>query len=101
MQIFSLMFTQMCAYVNLFILFAALENSVPKAGTEEISLKLTTLPNESPPGSETECLKTQTEGATAKVIISGHTRREFLFFHCYCNLTHSACVFALLMLAFF
>ncbi|XP_036979536.1 CUE domain-containing protein 2 isoform X2 [Acanthopagrus latus] len=42
------------------------ENAVPKARTEEISLKLTTLPSEPPPGRETQCLKTQTEGATAK-----------------------------------
>lgn len=56
--------------VNLFVSFIAEENDVPKARTEEISLKLTTLPSEPPPEIETQCLKTQTEGATAKVIIS-------------------------------
>ncbi|KAE8280675.1 CUE domain-containing protein 2 [Larimichthys crocea] len=42
------------------------KEDVPKSRTEEISLKLTTLLSEPPPGRETQCLKTQTEGATAK-----------------------------------
>lgn len=62
-----------CTDVNLFVsLLSDEENAVPKARTEEISLKLTTLPSEPPPGRETQCLKTQTEGATAKVITSAH-----------------------------
>lgn len=43
------------------------ENSVPKLGTEEVSLKLTALTSQSAPGQEPQCLKTQTEGATAKL----------------------------------
>uniref|UniRef100_A0A1A7YJ51 CUE domain containing 2 n=1 Tax=Iconisemion striatum TaxID=60296 RepID=A0A1A7YJ51_9TELE len=42
------------------------ENNVPKSRTEEVSLKLTTPPSQHPPGQESQCLKTQTEGATAK-----------------------------------
>ncbi|XP_074502061.1 CUE domain-containing protein 2 [Sebastes fasciatus] len=45
------------------------ENIESKARTEEISLKLTNLPSEPPPA-ETQCLKTQTEGATAKLPVS-------------------------------
>lgn len=58
-------------HVNLFVPFylAREENGIPKARTEEISLKLTSLPSE-PPRRETQCLKSQTEGATAKVIDS-------------------------------
>lgn len=71
MRIISLTFILLCADVHLFVSFLAdEENSVPKARTHDISLKLTTLPSEPPPGRETQCLKTQTEGATAKVIIS-------------------------------
>ncbi|XP_059214844.1 CUE domain-containing protein 2 [Centropristis striata] len=51
------------------------ENAEPKARTEEISLKLTTLPSEPPPG-ETQCLKTQTEGATAKLPVSEWESQE-------------------------
>ncbi|KAK7901371.1 hypothetical protein WMY93_018140 [Mugilogobius chulae] len=43
------------------------ENNVPKARTDEISLKLTTMPSASPTGSEAQCLTNQTEGATAKL----------------------------------
>ncbi|XP_067375686.1 CUE domain-containing protein 2 isoform X2 [Channa argus] len=43
------------------------ESSVPKARAEELPLKLTILSSEPPQGRETQCLKTQTEGATAKV----------------------------------
>ncbi|XP_054456328.1 CUE domain-containing protein 2 isoform X2 [Anoplopoma fimbria] len=46
-----------------------------KARTEENSLKLTTLPSEPPPG-ETQCLKTQTEGATAKLPVSEWESQE-------------------------
>ncbi|XP_028279016.1 CUE domain-containing protein 2 [Parambassis ranga] len=42
------------------------ESSVPEAHAEDIS----TLPSEPPPGGETQCLKTQTEGATAKQPVS-------------------------------
>lgn len=43
------------------------ENSVPKTGTEEVSLKLDALTSQPEPGQEPPCLKPQTEGATAKV----------------------------------
>ncbi|XP_010768150.1 CUE domain-containing protein 2 [Notothenia coriiceps] len=46
-----------------------------KARTEEISLKLPTLPSEPPPA-ETQCLKTQTEGATAKQPVSKWESQE-------------------------
>lgn len=64
-----------------FVVFLAdEENSVPKERTDEISLKLTTLPGAAPPpGRETQCLKTQTEGATAKVITSTHISTSFPF----------------------
>ncbi|KAM9344649.1 CUE domain-containing protein 2 [Symphorus nematophorus] len=51
------------------------EDTVPKATTQEISLKLITLPSE-PPGGETQCLKTQTEGATAKPPVSEWEAQE-------------------------
>lgn len=51
------------------------ENIESKARTEEISLKLTNLPSEPPPG-ETQCLKTQTEGATAKLPVSEWESQE-------------------------
>ncbi|XP_078128975.1 CUE domain-containing protein 2 [Sander vitreus] len=50
-------------------------NVEPKARAEEISLKLTDLPSEPPPG-ETQCLKTQTEGATAKLPVSEWESQE-------------------------
>ncbi|XP_031162049.1 CUE domain-containing protein 2 [Sander lucioperca] len=50
-------------------------NLEPKARAEEISLKLTDLPSEPPPG-ETQCLKTQTEGATAKLPVSEWESQE-------------------------
>nr|XP_046257795.1 CUE domain-containing protein 2 [Scatophagus argus]XP_046257796.1 CUE domain-containing protein 2 [Scatophagus argus]XP_046257797.1 CUE domain-containing protein 2 [Scatophagus argus] len=50
--------------------------NVPKARTEEISLKLSTLPTEPPPGRGTQCLKTQTEGATAKLPVSEWEAQE-------------------------
>ncbi|XP_030604598.1 CUE domain-containing protein 2 [Archocentrus centrarchus] len=48
------------------------ENGVPKARTEEISLKLTS----EPPQTEMQCLKTQTEGATAKLPVSEWEAQE-------------------------
>ena len=42
-------------------------------------MKLTTLLSDPPPG-ETQCLKTQTEGATAKVIVSPHISMLFSLF---------------------
>ncbi|XP_004551719.1 CUE domain-containing protein 2 isoform X1 [Maylandia zebra] len=51
------------------------ENGIPKARTEEISLKLTSLPSE-PPRRETQCLKSQTEGATAKPPVSEWEAQE-------------------------
>ncbi|XP_034754906.1 CUE domain-containing protein 2 [Etheostoma cragini] len=50
-------------------------NLEPKARAEEISLKLTDLPSEPPPG-ETQCLKTKTEGATAKLPVSEWESQE-------------------------
>lgn len=55
---------------------SAYEENEPKASTEEISLKLTTLPAEPPPGRELQCLKTQTEGATAKLPVSEWESQE-------------------------
>ncbi|KAL7383428.1 hypothetical protein ABVT39_010484 [Epinephelus coioides] len=55
---------------------SAYEEAEPKASTEEISLKLTTLPAEPPPGRETQCLKTQTEGATAKLPVTEWESQE-------------------------
>ncbi|XP_049455846.1 CUE domain-containing protein 2 [Epinephelus fuscoguttatus] len=55
---------------------SAYEENEPKASTEEISLKLTTLPAEPPPGRESQCLKTQTEGATAKLPVSEWESQE-------------------------
>lgn len=52
------------------------ENSVPKARTDEILLKLTTMPSASPAGSEAQCLTTQTEGATAKLPMSEWEAQE-------------------------
>lgn len=52
------------------------ENSVPKARTDEILLKLTTMPSASPAGSEEQCLTTQTEGATAKLPMSEWEAQE-------------------------
>lgn len=49
------------------------EENVPKARTEEISLKL---PNEPPPGREMQCLKSQPEGATAKDFVSEWESQE-------------------------
>lgn len=66
----------MCAYVKL----ADEENGVPEVTTEDISSKLSTLPSQPPPGLELQCLKTQTEGATAKVINSPHTHLFYFLF---------------------
>lgn len=55
---------------------SAYEENEPKASTEEISLKLATLPAEPPPGRESQCLKTQTEGATAKLPVSEWESQE-------------------------
>ncbi|XP_029926198.1 CUE domain-containing protein 2 [Myripristis murdjan] len=52
------------------------ENSVPKAGTNEIPLKLTSLATGPPPGRDTHCLNAQTEGATAKVPLSEWEAQE-------------------------
>lgn len=52
------------------------ENSVPKARTDEVSLKLTAMPSASPTGSEAQCLTTQPEGATAKLPISEWEAQE-------------------------
>ncbi|XP_026165499.1 CUE domain-containing protein 2 [Mastacembelus armatus] len=52
------------------------ENCVPKERTEEVSLKLTTLHSDPRPGRETQCLKTQTEGATAKLPVSEWEAQE-------------------------
>ncbi|XP_020486556.1 CUE domain-containing protein 2 [Labrus bergylta] len=52
------------------------QNGVSKAKTEEISLKLTTMSTEPPPGRETQCLKNQTEGATAKLPVSEWEAQE-------------------------
>lgn len=46
------------------------ERDVPKARTEEVSVKLSNLPSDNSSGRQTHCLNTQTEGATAKVITS-------------------------------
>ncbi|KAM3862986.1 CUE domain-containing protein 2 [Diretmus argenteus] len=53
-----------------------IENSVPETRTDEISLKLTALSTGPPPGRETHCLNTQTEGATAKVPVSEWEAQE-------------------------
>lgn len=53
--------------VKLYLMLHFKENSVPKTGTEEVSLKLNTLTSQPEPGQEPLCLKPQTEGATAKV----------------------------------
>ncbi|XP_042357726.1 CUE domain-containing protein 2 [Plectropomus leopardus] len=52
------------------------ENVEPKASTGEISLKLTTLPSEPASRGESQCLKTQTEGATAKLPVSEWESQE-------------------------
>ncbi|XP_031697908.1 CUE domain-containing protein 2 [Anarrhichthys ocellatus] len=54
----------------------ASENVEPKARTEDNSQKLDPLPSEPPPGEEAQCLKTQTEGATAKPPVSERESRE-------------------------
>uniref|UniRef100_A0A8C6NNG2 CUE domain containing 2 n=1 Tax=Nothobranchius furzeri TaxID=105023 RepID=A0A8C6NNG2_NOTFU len=46
------------------------ENNVSKSRTEEVSLKVTSLPSQHPLGQEPQCLKPQTEGATAKPPVS-------------------------------
>lgn len=50
--------------------------NVPEVRTEEISMKLTNLPCKPSPGRDTQCLKTQTEGATAKPPISEWEAQE-------------------------
>ncbi|XP_026212162.1 CUE domain-containing protein 2 [Anabas testudineus] len=52
------------------------ENSESKTRAEEISLKLTSLPSEPPQEREMQCLKTQTEGATAKLPVSEWEAQE-------------------------
>lgn len=52
------------------------ENGLPEARTDEISTKLTTMPSALPTGSDTQCLKTQTEGATAKLPMSDWEAQE-------------------------
>ncbi|KAM4729541.1 CUE domain-containing protein 2 [Anableps anableps] len=52
------------------------ENSVPKTGTAEVSLKLTALTSQPAAGQEPQCLKTQTEGATAKMSVSEWESQE-------------------------
>ncbi|XP_014910126.1 CUE domain-containing protein 2 [Poecilia latipinna] len=52
------------------------ENSVPKTGTEEVSLKLNALTSQPEPGQEPLCLKPQTEGATAKLSASEWESQE-------------------------
>lgn len=52
------------------------ENGVPKARTDETSLKLTSLSSEPPPGKETHCLNSQPGGATAKVPVSEWEAQE-------------------------
>uniref|UniRef100_A0A3P9K7P5 CUE domain containing 2 n=1 Tax=Oryzias latipes TaxID=8090 RepID=A0A3P9K7P5_ORYLA len=51
------------------------ENDPPNTRSEQTSQKLTTLHSE-PPGQELLCLKTQTEGATAKVPVSEWESQE-------------------------
>lgn len=51
-------------------------NNVAKERTEEISLKHTTTSAESPPERKTQCLKNQTEGATAKPQVSEWEAQE-------------------------
>lgn len=43
------------------------ESNVPKASTEEISVKVSNMPSNNSSGRQTQCLNTPTEGATAKV----------------------------------
>lgn len=43
------------------------ESNVPKASTEEISVKVSNMPSNNPSGRQTQCQNTETEGATAKV----------------------------------
>ncbi|XP_019953782.2 CUE domain-containing protein 2 isoform X1 [Paralichthys olivaceus] len=52
------------------------DNGVPKPRTDDISLKLITLPNEPPPGREAQCRETPTEGATAKGPVSEWEAQE-------------------------
>ncbi|XP_068577911.1 CUE domain-containing protein 2 [Cebidichthys violaceus] len=60
---------------NLASKLASARTSEPKARTEDNSLKLTPLPSEPPPA-EAQCLKTQTEGATAKLPVSEWESQE-------------------------
>lgn len=52
------------------------ENDVPKERTTDMTLKTDKMPNEPQPGIETQCLKTQTEGATAKLPASEWEAQE-------------------------
>ncbi|CAJ1067356.1 CUE domain-containing protein 2 isoform X2 [Xyrichtys novacula] len=52
------------------------QNDVSKTRTEEISLKLTTMTAEQPPGRETQCLENPTEGAAAKLQVSEWEAQE-------------------------
>uniref|UniRef100_A0A3Q3WFP4 CUE domain containing 2 n=1 Tax=Mola mola TaxID=94237 RepID=A0A3Q3WFP4_MOLML len=56
----------------------SLASKLATARTEEISPKLAALPGECPPTRETHCINTQTEGATARVIISAHLTQQHL-----------------------
>lgn len=55
--------------MNVTTLSVANESNVPKASTEDISVKVSNVPSNNPSGRQTQCLNTQTEGATAKVNI--------------------------------
>lgn len=55
---------------------SANESNVPKASTEEISVKVSNMPSNNPSGRQTQCLNTQTEGATAKPPAGGWEAQE-------------------------
>uniref|UniRef100_A0A672GZH9 CUE domain containing 2 n=1 Tax=Salarias fasciatus TaxID=181472 RepID=A0A672GZH9_SALFA len=66
------------------------ENDAPKETTAELTLKVAKMPNEPQPGIETQCLKTPTEGATAKVIISAaHLLQHLLEMFPKCSLSEA------------
>ena len=60
-------------FIQFFSFLAVEDNAASKSRTDDISLKITTLPDEPPPEREAQCRETPTEGATAKVIISAPT----------------------------
>lgn len=45
------------------------DSTLPKSGSDDVSLKLTSLSVDVASGKELDCRESQTEGATAKVII--------------------------------